>query len=292
MAKLRFITCNRWPNISQSDTILAEALRARGHSVEPVPWQGDFARLQPADLILLRSNWDYHYDPSGFAAWLDQVEAAALPIYNPVALVRWNLHKGYLFDLQARGIPIPRTALLQAGDEPAPIFDQAGWTEAIIKPLTGASSHLVERVARTALDTWSAQSRAQRPDSRWLIQEFRPEIQQTGEWSLVFLAGHFSHAVVKQPNAGEFQLKSQYTDQIKRVTPPLTLLHQAQQVIAALSQVPLYARVDGIHSIDGNFLVLELELNEPGLYFTFAPEQAVHFAEVIEGHLACADCGD
>ena len=27
---------------------------------------------------------------------------------------------------------------------------------------------------------------------------------------------------------------------------------------------------------------LELELTEPGLYFTFAPEQAVHFAEVID----------
>lgn len=285
MAKLRFITCNRWPNISQSDTILAEALRARGHSVEPAPWQGDFTRLQEADLILLRSNWDYHYDAPGFAAWLDRVAAAALPIYNPVALVRWNLHKGYLFDLQAWGIPIPRTALLPAGEDPAPIFDQAGWAEAIIKPLTGASSHLVERVKRVDLATWSVQSRPQRAASAWLIQEFRPEIQQTGEWSLVFFAGHFSQAVVKQPSAGEFQLKSQYTDQIKRVTPPPALLHQAQQVIAALPQVPLYARVDGIHSIDGNFLVLELELNEPGLYFTFAPEQAAHFAEVIDAQL-------
>lgn len=101
MAKLLFITCNRWPNISQSDTILAEALRARGHNVEPAPWQGDFTSLQEADLILLRSNWNYHYAVPGFAAWLDEVETAALPVYNPIALVRWNLHKGYLFDLQA-----------------------------------------------------------------------------------------------------------------------------------------------------------------------------------------------
>ncbi len=285
MAQILFVTCNRWPNISQSDTILAEALRTRGHNVEPVPWQDDLTRLQAADLILLRSNWDYHYDPPGFAAWLDRVETAALPVYNPVALVRWNLHKGYLFDLQAWGIPIPRTAVLQAGEDPAPIFDQAGWTEAIIKPLTGASSHLVEWVARAELHTWSQQTRSQRASSPWLIQEFRPEIQQTGEWSLVFLAGHFSHAVVKQPSAGEFQLRSQYTDQIRRVTPSPDLLHQAQQVIAALPQAPLYARVDGIRSAQGDFLVLELELNEPGLYFTFAPEQAMHFAEVIDAQL-------
>jgi len=286
MATIFFVTCNRWPHISQSDTILANALRARGHHVEPAPWQDDSTRLQNADLILLRSNWDYHYDVAGFTAWLDQVEAAALPIYNPVALVRWNLHKGYLFDLQAWGIPIPRTAVLHVGDDPEPLFVQAGWTEAVIKPLTGASSHLVERVAHTQLATWSQQIRSQRADSAWLIQEFRPEIQQTGEWSLVFLAGHFSHAVVKQPSAGEFQIKSQYTDQIKRMTPPSELLAQAQQVIAALPHAPLYARVDGICGEGGDFLVLELELNEPGLYFTFAPEQAVYFAEVIDARLA------
>jgi hypothetical protein len=33
-------------------------------------------------------------------------------------------------------------------------------------------------------------------------------------------------------------------------------------------------------------LVLELELNESGLYFTFAPEQAVLFAAVIHDKLA------
>lgn len=285
MAQILFVTCDRWPTISQSDTLVANALIERGHRVEPVPWQRDFARLQAADLIILRSQWDYHYDMAGFAVWLDHVAAAALPVYNPVPLVRWNLHKGYLFDLQAHGVLIPTTHVLQVGEAPEPIFQQAGWSEAIIKPLAGASSHLVERVKRTDLATWSEQVRSQRADGAWLIQEFRPEIQQTGEWSLIFLAGHFSHAVVKQPSAGEFQLKSQYTDQIRRVTPAPSLLHQAQQVIATLPLLPLYARVDGILSAEGEFLVLELELNEPGLYFTFAPEQAVQFAAVIHAQL-------
>lgn len=286
MAEILFITCNRWPDISQSDTLLARVLRAHGHHVEPAPWQGELMRLQAADLLLLRSNWDYHYDMPGFTAWLDQVEAAGMPISNPIALVRWNLHKGYLFDLQTRGIRIPTTQVLAIGAAPEAIFEQQGWVEAVIKPLAGASSHLVERVARSALPTWCEQVRPQRADGAWLIQEFRPEIQQTGEWSLVFLAGHFSHAVVKQPSAGEFQIKSQYTDQIRRVMPEASLLHQVEQVIAALPQVPLYARVDGILSDTGDFLLLELELNEPGLYFTFAPEQASRFAEIIHAQVA------
>ena len=285
MKQILFVSCNRWSYILQSDTVLADALRERGYWVDHQPWQGDFATFQRADLILLRSNWDYHYDLAGFTAWLDRVEAAALPIYNPIPLVRWNLHKRYLFDLQARGVVIPTTRVLAVTAEPEPIFQELGWQEAIIKPLTGASNHLVERVSYDGLAHWSQHVRSQRADGDWLIQEFRPEIQQTGEWSLVFLAGLFSHAVVKQPDPGEFQLKSQYTEQIRRVTPPANLLRQAQQVIASLPTVPLYARVDGILSVAGEFLVLELELNEPGLYFTFAPEQAKHFAEVIHAQL-------
>ncbi|MEM7134036.1 MAG: hypothetical protein AAF702_47530 [Chloroflexota bacterium] len=285
MAEILFITCNRWPNISQSDMLLANSLRKRGHSVESVPWQGDFTRLQAADLLLLRSNWDYHYDLPGFTAWLDQIEAARLPIYNPISLVRWNLHKSYLFDLEAQRILIPKTQVLNKDEAVEPIFEQQGWTEAIIKPLVGASSHLVERVSRAALATWCEEIRPQRADEAWLIQEFRPEIQETGEWSLIFFAGDFSHAVVKQPSAGEFKLNSQYAGQIKRTTPASSLLQQAQQVVAGLPLIPLYARIDGFVSKNGDFLVLELELNEPGLYFTFAPEQANHFAEVIHALL-------
>ena len=286
MKQILFVSCNRWSYISQSDTVLADALSERGYRVDHQPWQGDFAAFQRADLILLRSNWDYHYDLAGFTAWLDRVEAAALPIHNPIPLVRWNLHKRYLFDLQARGVLIPTTRVLAMAAEPEPIFQELGWQEAIIKPVAGASSHLVERVSDDGLAHWSQRVRSQRADGDWLIQEFRPEIKQTGEWSLVFLAGAFSHAVVKQPDPGEFQLKSQYTEQIRRVTPPADLLRQAQQVIASLPTVPLYARVDGIRSAQGAFLVLELELNEPGLYFTFAPEQASHFAAVIHDKLA------
>lgn len=285
MKQILFVSCNRWSYISQSDSVLADALRQRGYAVDHQPWQGDFAPFERADLILLRSNWDYHYDMAGFANWLDRVELAALPIYNPIPLVRWNLHKRYLFDLQARGVQIPTTRVLAVGAEPEPIFRELGWNEAIIKPLAGASSHLVERIGYADLAEWSQRVRSQRADSEWLIQEFRPEIQQTGEWSLVFLAGAYSHAVVKQPDPGEFQLKSQYMEQIRSITPPPDLLRQAQQVIASLPTVPLYARVDGILSTEGDFLVLELELNEPGLYFTFAPEQAAHFAEVIHTRL-------
>ncbi|MBI1295935.1 hypothetical protein GC175_13355 [bacterium] len=281
MAHIVFVTCERWPNISASDNQVADALRQRGHVVEPVTWQDDVTRLQSADLILLRSQWDYHYDLAAFTTWLDHVEAATLPVYNPVSLVRWNLHKDYLFDLQTRGVLIPTSHLLPPHENPAPIFQRQDWSQAVIKPLAGASGHLVARVTLADLPDWSAQTQSQRADGAWLIQEFRPEIQVSGEWSMIFLAGHFSHAVVKRPTHGEYRVNSQYAGEITRQEPALSIVQQAQQILTHLPVMPLYARVDGIVTADGDLCLIELELNEPGLYFNFAPEQAVHFAKVI-----------
>jgi glutathione synthase/RimK-type ligase-like ATP-grasp enzyme len=197
MAHILFVTCDRWPQLLQSDSLVAQALVDRGHHVEVAPWQGDLARFQSADLILLRSQWDYHHDMVGFTTWLQRLAAAALQVYNPVALVHWNLYKSYLLDLQARGVLIPASAVLQVGANPEAIYQQHGWSSAVIKPLAGAGGHLVERVAYAELGAWAVQVRSQRAAGAWLIQAFMAEIHAQGELSLVFLDGVFSHAVVK-----------------------------------------------------------------------------------------------
>jgi glutathione synthase/RimK-type ligase-like ATP-grasp enzyme len=282
MAHILFVTCDTWPLISISDNLIAEKLRVLGHCVDPAPWQGNFELFRKADLIILRSNWDYHYDVAGFTTWLDQLTTSALPVYNPLALVRWNLQKRYLLDLQAQGIRIPASAVLQAGGDPRATYQQYGWPSAVIKPLVGASGHLVERVAFDDLDEWKLKTRSQRPDEAWLLQEFIPAIQTQGELSLVFVDGVFSHAVRKLPQAGEFRINSQYQGVITLCEPAPTIVDQAQKVLAGLSVMPLYARVDGVVDNGHNFCLIELELNEPGLYFDLVPEKAMFLAEAID----------
>lgn len=45
-------------------------------------------------------------DPDGFTARLNRLEAAGGRIWNAPPLVRWNLTKRYLLDLEAEGVPI------------------------------------------------------------------------------------------------------------------------------------------------------------------------------------------
>ncbi|MEZ4705707.1 MAG: hypothetical protein R3A44_00795 [Caldilineaceae bacterium] len=286
MAKIIFTTCNRWPELYESDQLIADALLALGHQVHAVRWQDNFQRFVDADLIILRAHWDYHYELPAFQQWLERLKTAALPVHNPPPLVRWNLAKRNLFELQEKGISIPATAVLEPGADPAVIYAAQGWTQAVIKPLVGASGHLVERVNHDALATWKTQVRTQRPQAHWLIQEFLPEIQTSGELSLVFLGGDFSHAIAKRPNSGEFRITSQYRGQIERIEPSLAIMMQARQILAVLPETPLYARVDGVVKTDGRFCLIELELNEPGLYFMHAPEQPTRFAQVINAQLA------
>ncbi len=285
MRQIIFITSERWPNLSPSDQLVAQALVALGHTVTPRPWQMGLDALAQAGRIVLRSNWDYHYHMAAFTAWLDLAERHALPLDNSVALVRWNLHKGYLLDLHGRGIQIPTSRILQPEQQPASLYAEQGWSSAVIKPIYGASGHQVEHVAQADLDEWAVSVRQQQPAAQWLLQAFMPEIQQTGELSLIFLNGAFSHAVAKQPQQGEFRINSQYQGQITRVDPPSPVRQQANAVLACLPTVPLYARVDGIVNQAGEFCLIELELNEPALYFQYAPAQAIEFARVIAAKL-------
>ncbi len=56
----------------------------------------------------------------------------------------------------------------------------------------------------------------------------------------------------------------------------------AQQVLAYLSERPLYARVDLVRDAANKPLVLELELVEPSLFLSFHPPAAVGFADALE----------
>lgn len=270
-------TCLEWPEISRSDALYAAALRERGAAVVGAPWNGPFTPFAAADLVVLRSTWDYHADPDGFRGWLQALQQAGRRVCNPPELVRWNLEKGYLLDLERRGVAIPQTAIAEDNPEAlARAFDRLGLAEAVVKPAIGASGHRVRRLRRDEIArAWDGRAGTA---ARLLVQEFVPEVQSGGELSCIFFAGSFSHAVLKQPAPGEYRVNSQYRGQVAPTRPEPAVTRQAEAILTGLPQRPLYARVDGVVR-NGTFLLMELELIEPSLYLQHAPpEAAARFA--------------
>lgn len=284
MERICFVTCRRWPGISESDALAQRALERRGREVAGLAWNDPRADFEPFDALVLRSNWDYHHAPGQFLDWLADRESAGARIWNPPALVRWNLGKDYLIELAARGIPAVPTVIV---DDPARLPDlmaARGWATAVLKPLVSASAHdtrLVPLAAAPAAAAALARGEIRQPA---IAQPFVEEIRTAGEWSLVFIDGAFTHAVLKRPAPDDFRVQSSLGGRAEAARPPAGIVAAGQRALAALPLPPLYARIDGVQT-RGAFVVMEVEVNEPGLFFTQAPEAAERFAEALLSRL-------
>src|SRR2546423_15540262 len=99
---VRLITCAD-PPVEDPDTpLLATALRDAGAAVEIADWRDPAVDWASARLTVLRSTWDYVDALDEFVAWVRRT-GAVTQLWNPPALVEWNLHKAYLLALAASG---------------------------------------------------------------------------------------------------------------------------------------------------------------------------------------------
>lgn len=278
---LIFASCDHQPLIAPDDVPLAEALRARGISVTPIPWtEIDPYAVLDAPPIVLRSTWDYHRVPTMFRAWLQSLEDSGRTVWNDAAVASGNLDKVYLRQLESTGIAIPRTRWLDRIDNAA--IEQAladeGWERAVFKP----------RIAATAYGTFLVTKGVQLSDndlapsrsSGALLQEFVPAVEEAGEVSMVFIDDTFSHAVSKHARTGDFRVQHDFGGSVDRLIPSPGLLAFADRVMAQVHRATLYARVDVVETSRGP-LLMELELIEPELYFLHVPAAADRMAAAI-----------
>jgi glutathione synthase/RimK-type ligase-like ATP-grasp enzyme len=293
-SRVALITYSGVPAITTDDRLLRDALVARGAEVDARPWdaRADWASYHR---IVLRSCWNFHHRPAEFLLWVNEVkENHDGSLRNAPALVQWSVDKRYLMDLDARGIAIvPTVWVSPAGSDGAPDLDALiaaqGWHEgAVVKPAISATAHETWLVAPRRAAEHQARFEALLASSQGgvMVQPFLPEIRD-GEWSLVFLGGEFSHAVVKRPADGDFRAQHDFGGTVERREPDPSLIEDARAALHAAANATgtrmndiLYARVDGIVR-DGTLLLMELEVIEPVLFFSHAPGAAARMAELI-----------
>jgi glutathione synthase/RimK-type ligase-like ATP-grasp enzyme len=281
--RIALATHRALPQLSDDDRLAAQELRAQGAIVESAVWDSPLVDWTQYDAIILRSTWDYHLRRDDFEYWLAHLDAVGAAVFNPTSLVRWNIDKHYLGDLATRGVQIAPTMFLERGDATLDqLFAQLEWSDVVIKPTISANGHETRRVA----------SRYDEADSQWfqrvhgghelLVQPFLDEIVQQGEWSFMFFAGQYSHAVLRATPA-EF---TGQRDHGKLLTdhPRGVIIQQAESVTEHLPNGWLYARVDGFER-DGSLVVTEVELIEPSLYLGQHPSAPRRFATAIR-HVA------
>jgi glutathione synthase/RimK-type ligase-like ATP-grasp enzyme len=268
--------------MTDDDRLAAEALRSHGVNVHAMAWDAPDADWSRFDRVVIRSTWGYYLAVDRYADWLRKFSAADHRLWNPPDVVLGNLDKHYLSELAAKGIDIVPTVYQDAapGLVLRELLEHHRLNEVVIKPAVSASAFGTFRASLAKADADQARFTELVESRDILIQPFMPEIVTHGEWALIFFGGEFSHAVVKQPAAGDFRVQPRLHGTATPAKPTSRLIEQARKVLSTVGRPLLYARVDGIER-KGKFLLMELEINEPVLYLGLGDGAPQKFAEAI-----------
>ncbi len=279
---IAFVTSAAHRDLTPDDHLAVTALERRGAQVTGTVWNDQSVDWGRFDAIIVRSTWDYHSHSQDFRAWIDMLDAMSAPVWNPPEMLRWNMQKTYLRDLERAGVPVIPTEWLTKGALPdlGALLEKRGWSDAVVKPVISAAANRTWRISRR-IDPKSVEQIAESlAIGDVMVQPFIPEIQTHGEWSLIFIDGDFSHAVRKTPSEGDFRVQAHLGGEAATEDPGANVISIARRVLGAVPSEWLYARVDGIETKTG-FVLLELEMLEPSLYFLHTESGPVRFAEAI-----------
>lgn len=260
-----------------------EPMNELGWDVETVAWRTapDWNQF---DAVYVCTPWDYpqHFDE--FEDVLLAIDASTAVLFNDLSIVRWNLKKSYMRDVEARGDDIvPSTWYngFDASDVPG-YFTAHGVDQVVIKPIVGGNAQDVFVLGKSFDDGMLATLAETFAGREYFVQPFIENIQKEGEFSLFFFNGEYSHATLKTPKEGDFRVQEEHGAALMTVTPCDELLEVGHTVFSHIEPLPVYGRGDWVRGPDGRFLLMELELIEPSLYLRADSGSAARFAAAFD----------
>ncbi|MEN9837731.1 MAG: hypothetical protein RLZZ36_1469 [Pseudomonadota bacterium] len=282
MIPLKIATCRPLPEPDVDEPLLLDALRKAGIDARLTPWRDDIDSIESIPTIV-RSTWDYIHQADDFLRWAEAASMRA-PLWNPIDIIRRNTHKGYLLEMQSRGIPVTPTILANRGDQRTlgEIVADSRWMDVVIKPAVGAGSFETHRLRvdePSSNDIFSKLCAVRDV----LIQPYLVSVEGHGERALVWIDGEFTHAVRKSPRFADGT--ESVSEALPISTAELALGHAALRDIA--DQL-LYARVDVAPGLDGIPMLMELELIEPSLFLLQNPHALQRLVDGIGRRLRSA----
>nr|WP_314896873.1 hypothetical protein [uncultured Flavobacterium sp.] len=279
--KIALLTCEKLPDLNPEDQKLIPALANHNIEAKAAIWSDKTINWTDFDYLIFRNTWDYFEKEIEFTIWLDQIAKSGIKTLNPIEVIKQNIHKFYLREMEKPGITILPTVFIDKTDnlnlaERIP----SHWKKAVIKPAFSAGSYLTEVFEISDIPKINKQYATIASDRELLLQEFMPQIQTLGETSFIFFNKKFSHCVNKKPVDGDFRVQSQFGGKYNLVQPSQELIEKAQKIVHTFQANLLYARVDGI-VIDDDLYLMEIECIEPDLYFNLSEGSLERFVAAI-----------
>ena len=266
-----------------SDAELSIAPMAElGWAVELVPWRRD-VDWDEYDLVYICTPWDYQDDVAAFMDVLETIERSSALLVNSLDLVRWNLEKTYLHELEIRGADIVPSLFFDRFDveRVAACFAAHNTGKIVVKPVVGANADHIAVLSYPLSDDVIGELRQTYQSRPFFVQPFIDSVQSEGEYSLFFFGGDYSHAILKRPRTGDFRTQEEHGADILSIEAPPALVETARFVLGVVNPQPVYVRADFVHGAGERFLLMELELIEPSLYLRTDPGAPGRFAAAL-----------
>lgn len=271
------VTCASMMSGEPGAERLDEAFAARGIEARWVAWDDETVDWAAADVVAVRSAWDYTERHADFLAWAREVEQHSL-LLNGAATFAWNVDKSYLTRLT--GLPVVPTRLVDDANDAASAYRDFGPT--VLKPRVGAGGDGLVMV----------RSVADLPQSprQMIAQPLVDSVFTDGERSIYVLEGAPVAAFAKVPGAGEdVRVNEEHGGSVRPADLDAGLADLAASAAAqadAISGRALdYCRVDVLRH-EGTWCVSEIEVTEPGLYLDVSDAMAGPFADLVRRRVA------
>ena len=286
MKSIALVTYSGRPELSPSDHTLLNPLRQRGIHPIPAIWNDATIDWLQFDAVVLRSCWDYYKHVGAFREWLTHLQDLDVSLYNTQKTVLWNMEKTYLRNLAQKGVKTIPTIWTESAVNLSETMQSRGWDRVVLKPVMGASGYSIHLVSASDAKEKQTLFESMLQEGQVMIQPVIEEIQN-GELSLIFFQDEFHYAIRKTPGESTIFVNSAYGGSYMTTNVDDETVKVAQSILCIAHEQTrqdsfLYARVDGI-LVDSEFVLMELELIEPGLFMDIAsPDGSERFADAID----------
>ena len=281
--KCALLTIEDLSNFESYDDLLIEPFNLLGWECIFVPWESKSVDWDDFDAVIIRSTWDYQQKEKLFFKTLVKISKSKAKLYNPLSVVKWNINKNYLKDLQEKNIDIIPTKFFDIFDYKSikKCFLSFETNKLIIKPSVSANADDTFILEKSSIDNNRVSLTYTFKKKEYLVQPFIENIKIEGEYSLIFFGDVLSHVLLKTPKIGDFRVQEEHGGILKSInSPENSLVDFGLKVIKNLPMPCLYSRIDVVRNND-QFLLMEVELIEPSLYFNMNSESAIKFAKVF-----------
>lgn len=279
---ITILSSQKWRNKVKEDLILQKYLLHNQIDTKIIAWEKSKPQTK---FSIIRSIWGYQNNIEKFYNYINTINNSNQLLINNYQIINQNFNKSNQLELFKKyQIPHIPTKIIYDLSE---IKTISKYEKHVIKPLISASgnnTHILEDLSPENIQNIYQEL----VRNGLMIQPFFPEIND-GELSLILIANNITHGVIRYP--GLFTTKNTITY--------YDITNLDQQIIDLVNKIKnikeyqdnIFMRID-ILKRQNTYLIMEIELLEPQLFFEWIPDSKLkkqiyqEFAQAIKNHLS------